>query len=42
MGPKIRAAIKFIKFGGQKVIITHPFKVLEAIKGETGTVITKM
>lgn len=40
MGPKVKSAIKFIKFGGKKVIITHPFKVLEAIEGKTGTVVT--
>lgn len=41
MGPKIRAAIKFIRFGGKKVIITHPFKILEALKEKTGTLIVK-
>lgn len=39
MGPKIQATIKFIKSGGQKAIITHPFKILEALKGKTGTTI---
>lgn len=41
MGPKVNAAINFIKHGGKTAIITHPFSVLEAIKGKTGTVITK-
>ena len=41
MGPKVRAAIAFMKHGGKKALITHPFKVLEALKGKTGTVITK-
>jgi len=41
MGPKVRAAIKFIQQGGEEVIITHPFKILEALKGKTGTLITK-
>lgn len=40
MGPKIQSAIKFIEQGGEEVIITHPFKVLEAIAGKTGTHIT--
>jgi carbamate kinase len=39
MGPKVQACIKFIQHGGKKAIITHPFKVLEAIEGTTGTVI---
>lgn len=41
MGPKVKAAIKFIRFGGKKVIITHPFKVIEALNGKTGTLIVK-
>jgi carbamate kinase len=41
MGPKIRAAIVFIKHGGKKAIITHPFRILEALEGKTGTVIVK-
>ncbi len=40
MEPKIKAAIKFIKAGGKKTIITHPFKIIEALKGKTGTFIT--
>ena len=39
MGPKIQACIKFIQHGGKKAYITHPFKVLEALKGEAGTLI---
>jgi carbamate kinase len=41
MAPKVKAAVKFIKSGGQKSIITHPFNILEALKGQTGTTITK-
>ncbi|MFH0818451.1 MAG: carbamate kinase [Patescibacteria group bacterium] len=38
MLPKIEAAIEFLEKGhGEKVIITHPFKILEALSGETGT-----
>ena len=41
MGPKIQAAIMFLKNGGEKVIITSPEFIEKAINGETGTVITK-
>jgi len=41
MGPKIQAAIMFLKNGGEKVIITSPEFVEKAINGQTGTVITK-
>lgn len=37
MGPKIKAAIDFIKNGGKEVIITTAPKLAEALKGETGT-----
>ena len=39
MGPKIEAAIEFLENGGKKVIITSPELIVEAIKGEAGTVI---
>ncbi len=41
MGPKIQAAIMFLKNGGETVIITSPEFVEKAINGQTGTVITK-
>ena len=41
MKPKVEAVIKFLVKGGDKAIITHPFKVLEAIEGKTGTHIVK-
>lgn len=41
MGPKIQAAIMFLKNGGEKVIITSPEFIEKAINGQTGTVITK-
>ena len=41
MGPKIKAAIKFLNNGGEKVYITLPEKIEEALKGKTGTLITK-
>jgi len=41
MGPKILAAIRFLEFGGEKVIISHVDKGWEAFQGKTGTHITK-
>jgi carbamate kinase len=41
MGPKIEAAIMFLKNGGEKVIITSPEFVEKAVNGQTGTLITK-
>lgn len=40
MGPKIRAAIDFIRAGGKECIITQTEKLINAIQGETGTRIT--
>jgi carbamate kinase len=37
MGPKMQAAIQFLKFGGREVIITTPDKVIDAFDGQTGT-----
>lgn len=39
MGPKVKAAINFIGWGGKKVIITSIEKVEEAIQGKAGTTI---
>ena len=41
MGPKILAAIRFLEYGGEKVIISNVEKGWEALRGETGTHITK-
>ncbi len=41
MGPKIQAAIDFIEKGGKSAIITKPGKLIDAIEGKTGTVITQ-
>jgi carbamate kinase len=41
MGPKIQAAIRFIKNGGSKVLITSIECIVDAFAGKTGTVITK-
>jgi carbamate kinase len=40
MGPKILAAIDFIKRGGTEVLITSIEKIVEAFEGKTGTRIT--
>ena len=37
MGPKVLAAINFLKYGGKEVIITSIKNALDAIKGYTGT-----
>jgi len=37
MGPKIQAAIEFVRGGGREVVITSPAKVLEALQGKGGT-----
>jgi carbamate kinase len=37
MGPKIEAAIRYLRNGGGKVIITSPEHLLDAIDGKAGT-----
>ncbi len=39
MGPKILAAISFVKNGGKKVIITSIERIVDAFEGKTGTII---
>ena len=39
MGPKIEAAISFLRNGGKKVLITQPHLLEDAMHGKTGTVI---
>ncbi|MCK9331340.1 MAG: carbamate kinase [Candidatus Cloacimonetes bacterium] len=39
MGPKIAAAISFIKLGGRRVLITSIEKIVDAFAGKTGTII---
>jgi len=39
MGPKLRAAIRFLNDGGKKVVITTPELAAAALDGEAGTVI---
>ena len=41
MGPKILAAIRFLEYGGEKVIISNVDKAWESINKKIGTHITK-
>jgi carbamate kinase len=40
MGPKIDAACRFIEGGGSRTLITDPFRLKDALEGQTGTWIT--
>jgi carbamate kinase len=42
MGPKIRAAMRFLEAGGPEVLITSPAYIEEALAGNSGTRITKL
>jgi carbamate kinase len=37
MGPKVTAAIRFVRSGGQRAVITSPTRVLEGLAGTAGT-----
>jgi len=37
MGPKVQAAIEFVRGGGREVVITSPAKLREALDGKAGT-----
>jgi len=39
MGPKIEAAIRFLEAGGNRVVITLPEQMGEALEGRAGTTI---
>ncbi len=41
MGPKVKACLRFLENGGKKAIISSLDKVMEAYRGETGTIIEK-
>jgi carbamate kinase len=41
MKPKIEAIIEFLETGGERAIITSPENLLSAVKGKSGTTITK-
>lgn len=42
MGPKILAALRFLEFGGDRVVISNIEQGWEALQGKTGTVITRV
>lgn len=41
MGPKVKAALRFVKNGGQRSVIARLDEALEALEGRAGTQITK-
>ncbi|MBN1861815.1 MAG: carbamate kinase [Candidatus Thermoplasmatota archaeon] len=41
MGPKILAALRFLEFGGKRVVISNIERGWEALQGETGTLIVR-
>ncbi len=41
MGPKVEAAIRFIRRGGRRVVITDREHALDALRGKDGTTITR-
>jgi carbamate kinase len=41
MGPKVRAAIRFVEAGGERAIITSLDKAFDALEGKAGTTIVK-
>ncbi|GAB3623272.1 carbamate kinase [Mariniluteicoccus endophyticus] len=40
MGPKIEAAMRFVRGGGKKSVVTALDRIVEAVEGEVGTVVT--
>jgi carbamate kinase len=40
MEPKVESAVKFVRDGGKKAVITSLHKVTKAVKGQAGTIIT--
>lgn len=40
MGPKVKACIRFLEWGGKRAIITSLDKAVAALEGTTGTIIT--
>src|SRR6266700_1052126 len=41
MAPKIKAVINYLEHGGKEALITSPESIERALKGETGTLITR-
>jgi len=39
MGPKVKACLRFLEWGGKKAVITSLDKAVEALQGRTGTII---
>jgi carbamate kinase len=39
MGPKVEAALRFVRSGGQRSIITALDRIAEALDGSVGTII---
>ena len=39
MGPKVEAACRFVEQGGTRAVITDLANILDAVAGETGTVV---
>jgi carbamate kinase len=39
MGPKVEAACRFVEQGGSRAVITNLANILDAVAGETGTVV---
>lgn len=37
MLPKVKAVLRFLKFGGKRALITNPENISRALQGETGT-----
>jgi carbamate kinase len=37
MGPKVKAAVRFVKNGGSRAVIARLDEALEALEGKTGT-----
>jgi len=40
MGPKVEAALRFVERGGPRSIITSLDRIVEALDGMTGTIVT--
>ncbi|AEH24477.1 carbamate kinase [Pyrococcus yayanosii] len=41
MGPKVLAAIRFVEWGGERAVIAHLEKAVEALEGKTGTQVVR-
>jgi carbamate kinase len=41
MAPKIQAVLNYLDAGGKEAIVTNPANIERALRGETGTRITR-